>query len=172
MSTLPEVMDLSRVFVWLHDTSFATAIRNGSLLFPWIESVHVLAISLVVGSITIVDLRLIGFASTNRSVATVAGEILPITWIAFAVAVLTGAALFTSHAVGYAQNVQFRLKLLLLLLAGVNMMTFHLVMGRHPDRWNEARMTPRSGKLAGLTSLTLWIGIVALGRWIGFAGVR
>jgi hypothetical protein len=167
-----DVVGLAQMLVWLHDTSFAAAVREGSSLFPWIESVHVLAVTLVVGSISIVDLRLLGIASTNRSIASVSSDILPMTWTAFVLAVGTGGALFTSHAVGYAQNLQFRMKLLLLVLAGLNMVSFHLIMGRSRDRWNESGATPWPGKVAGLTSLLLWIGIVAFGRWIGFAGVR
>jgi len=141
-------------------------------MIPWIESVHVLAVTLVVGSISIVDLRLLGIASVNRSVASLSIEVVPFTWTAFGVAVLTGSALFASHAVGYAHNFQFRMKMLLLVLAGVNMLVFHLIMGRGVGRWSECAVTPWQGKIAGLISLMLWIGIVAFGRWIGFAAVR
>lgn len=156
----------------MHDTTFGTAIRESAVLFPWIESVHVLAVTLVVGSISIVDLRLLGVASTNRSVVSVSSEVLPFTWTAFVFAVVTGSALFTSHAVGYAQNFQFRMKLLLLLLAGVNMLAFHMILGGGLGRWSDPGATPWQGKLAGLISLMLWIGIVVFGRWIGFEGVR
>jgi hypothetical protein len=165
-------VDISPIFQWLHDTPFATAIRESGVLFPWIESVHVLAVTLVVGSISIVDLRLLGIASVNRSVASLSIEVVPFTWTAFGVAVLTGSALFASHAVGYAHNFQFRMKMLLLVLAGVNMLVFHLIMGRGVGRWSECAVTPWQGKIAGLISLMLWIGIVAFGRWIGFAAVR
>jgi hypothetical protein len=165
-------VDIAQVLVWLHDSTFGTAIRENGVLFPWIESVHVLAVTLVVGSIAIVDLRLLGAASANRSVVSVSADVLPFTWTAFVFAILTGGALFTSHAVGYAQNLQFRMKLLLLVLAGVNMLTFHLIMGRGLGRWSEPGATPWQGKVAGLISLMLWIGIVGLGRWIGFEGVR
>jgi hypothetical protein len=165
-------MDISQILVWLYDTAFATSIREGGVLFPLIESVHVLAVTLVVGSISIVDLRLLGIASTNRSVVSLSADVLPLTWIAFAFAVLTGSALFTSHAVGYAENFYFRMKLLLLILAGANMLTFHLIMGRGTGRWSQPGESPWQGKAAGLMSLVLWIGIVAFGRWIGFAAVR
>jgi len=164
-------MDISHILVWLHETPVSTAIRENGFLFPWIESVHVLALTLVVGSIAIVDLRLLGIASVNRSVASLTGEVLPITWSAFLFAVLTGSALFASHAVGYAQNLQFRLKMLLLVLAGTNMLMFHLIMRRRIGRWSESGVTPRPGRVAGLISLLLWIGIVAFGRWIGFATI-
>jgi hypothetical protein len=159
------------LFVWLHETPFATAIRESSFLFPWIESVHVLALTVVVGSISVVDLRLLGLASVNRSIASLSAEVLPLTWTAFVIAVITGASLFASHATGYAANFQFRMKILLLFLAGVNMLSFHWVMGRGTDDWNDSAVTPRRGKIAGFISLSLWIGIVAFGRWIGFSNV-
>jgi hypothetical protein len=134
--------------------------------------VHVLAITLVVGTISVVDLRLLGIVSTNRSIASLSADLLPITWTAFVFAVVTGSALFASHSVGYAQNLQFRMKLLLLVLAGANMTTFHFIMGRSRHSWSEAGMTPWQGRVAGAISLALWIGVVAFGRWIGFAGVR
>jgi hypothetical protein len=165
-------VDISPLFHWLHETPFATAIRESGVLFPWIESVHVLALTLVVGSIAIVDLRLLGIASVNRSVASLSTDVLPFTWAAFVLAVLTGSALFASHAVGYAGNLQFRMKMLLLVLAGVNMLLFHLIVGRGIGRWTDPGITPWQGKIAGLISLLLWIGIVASGRWIGFAAVR
>jgi len=69
----------------LQDTSIATAIREGESLFPWIESAHVLALTLVIGSIAIVDLRLIGLASRDRGVIQTTASVLPVTWTAFVV---------------------------------------------------------------------------------------
>jgi hypothetical protein len=172
ISVQADVMSFAQVLVWLHDSAFASAIRDGDFLFPSIECVHVLAISLVVGSIAIVDLRLVGLVSLERSVAAVTADVLPFTWTAFGFAVLTGAALFASHAVGYAANLEFRMKMLSLVFAGINMLTFHGIVRRDRPRWLEAHMTPLPGRLAGLISLLLWIAIVAFGRWIGFEHVR
>jgi hypothetical protein len=165
-------MDSSPLFAWIESSGFSTSIRDSSYLFPWIESVHVLALTLVVGSIAVVDLRLLGLASVNRTVSSLTSEVLPLTWIAFAFAVMTGGSLFASHAVGYAENFQFRMKLILLALAGLNMLVFHWIMSRSPLDWREFGRSPWPGKLAGAISLILWIGIVAFGRWIGFANVR
>jgi hypothetical protein len=159
---------LDTFFQWLHDTSFAESIRSSSLLFPWAESIHVLAIALVVGSIAAVDLRLLGLASRSRPITRMIHDILPLTWAAFAVAVLTGVALFSSNAVEYAQNGSMRLKMLLLVIAGLNMVVFHLVTYRSVASWDEAPRTPLPVRLAGGASLVLWVGVVAFGRWIGF----
>jgi hypothetical protein len=83
-------MDFDQFLNWLEATPIAVAIREHEVLFPWIESLHVLAIALVVGTISIVDLRLIGLASRNRAVTILMREVLPYTWIAFGVAIITG----------------------------------------------------------------------------------
>jgi hypothetical protein len=153
---------------WLYNTSVADTIRASALMFPWFESVHVLAITLVLGTIAVVDLRLLGIASRNRPVRQLIREVLPVTWVAFAIAVITGAALFTSNAVEYAKNFPFQMKMLLMLLAGLNMLVFHFVTYRGVAEWDEAAQTPFAARFAGGFSLTVWLAIVAFGRWIGF----
>ena len=98
----------------LESSGVAESIRENDLLFPLIEAVHVLAICLVVGSILVVDLRLLGFASTRWSVGSVTRTILPLTWGAFAVAVLSGALMFISNAAKYLGNGFFIAKMVLI----------------------------------------------------------
>jgi hypothetical protein len=152
----------------LRNTSFATAIREGDTLFPWIESFHVLAIVTVVGTISIIDMRLIGLASHRKSVRRLFQDVLPITWTAFACAAATGFLLFSSRAEKYASLWQFETKMVLLTLAGVNMAYFHLVTFRSVHLWDELAETPAAAKVAGIVSLCLWIGIVICGRLVGF----
>jgi hypothetical protein len=155
-------------FKALENTSLPTEIREGAVLFPWIECVHVLALAIVVGFIAIVDLRLLGFASKDRSVKQISSTALPITWTAFGLAAITGGLLFSSNAVTYAHNRFFQFKMLLLLLAGANMLLFHMSSWRQVAQWNTAATTSRGANVAGAVSLTLWIAIIACGRWIGF----
>jgi len=153
----------------LQDTSFATAIREDATLFPWIECFHVLALTLVIGSIAIMDLRLLGVASKDRGVAQTAAAVLPVTWTAFALAVLTGSLLFSSNATTYAHNFYFQVKLVLITLAGVNMGVYHLFLDQGVDTWHTAELTPLRARIIGGVSLCLWVGIAACGRWIGFS---
>jgi hypothetical protein len=152
----------------LQDTRVATAIREDALLFPWIECVHVLALTIVIGSIAIVDLRLIGLASRNRSVDATGAAVLPVTWCAFALAAASGALLFCSNAVTYAGNPYFQAKLALLAAAGINMAAYHLVLGRGSEHWLTPAVTPLRARIVGAVSLALWMAIAACGRWIGF----
>jgi hypothetical protein len=157
-----------RFLHWLEATAPAVAISESSWLFPGIESVHVLAITLVVGSITMVDLRLLDVNLRERPADELIAEVLPWTWIAFAVAACTGALLFSSNASHYWGTVPFRAKILVLVLAGLNMVVFHATTFRSIAVWGREPRTPRAAKVSGAISLALWIGVVTLGRWIGF----
>lgn len=152
----------------LSNMSFAQAISGGAYWFPMLEIVHVLAIVLVVGSIAIVDLRLLGVAAHRGSADRLITELLPYTWAAFVVAVIAGALLFASNAPTYAYNLAFQLKAVLIVLAGVNMAAFHLTTYRRIYEWDEAHPPPTAARVAGGASLCLWIGVVFLGRWVGF----
>jgi hypothetical protein len=152
----------------IYDSSVGSGIRESSVLFPWIESIHVLMATTVVGSIAIVDLRLLGYASHRKGARQLILDLLPFTWAAFALAAISGALLFTSNAPVYAANGPFVSKMLVLIVAGINMAVFHLTAYRRIGQWNDALPPPAGVRLAGATSLTVWIVVVFLGRWIGF----
>jgi hypothetical protein len=153
---------------WLETLGYSEAIRTSDWLFPTIETVHVLALTLVVGSIAMIDLRLVGVASRDRAVSRLVAEVLPWTWPAFAVAALSGFLMFSSAAVKYFGDGPFRFKMVLLALAGLNMALFHGVTYRRVSQWDQAAAPPAAARLAGGISLLLWVGIVFCGRWVGF----
>jgi hypothetical protein len=126
-----------------------------------------MALSLMLGSITVVDLRLLGLASKARSAERVSTEVLKWTWAAFAVVALTGFVMFTTNARVYAHNTAFLIKLSLLAAAGINMLTFHLTAARSMDHWDK-KAAPPIGKAAAALSLFLWVAVVFAGRVVGF----
>jgi len=138
-----------------------------SYWFPLLESIHVLAVTLVVGSIVWVDLRLLGVAGLSYPASRMARELIPWTWAAFCVAAVTGTGLFATRAGAYLENPAFQIKLGLLLLAFVNMTVFQFRTFRDIASWDTASVPPRSAKLAGAASLLLWAGVVLAGRWTG-----
>ncbi len=161
-------MPIANLINWLQATPLSVTIRESDWVFPTIESVHVVAFVLVVGSIAVVDLRLVGVASKNRRADELIHELLPITWASFAVALVAGLLLFIGKPVTYTHSFFFLGKMALILLAGLNMAAFHLfvhkrLIGRPPDAPH-----PIAARASGLVSLALWIGVVAFGRWIGF----
>jgi hypothetical protein len=156
-------MTIEDFAIWLSETGLSIALTDSELAFPAIESLHVIAITLVFGSIAVVDLRLLGLASKRRDASELIASILPITWLAFGLAVVTGALLFVANPISYSANFYFLGKLVLLALAGINMVLFHIFSHRHLA--TQGALAPR---LSGAASLTLWITVVVFGRWIGF----
>jgi tryptophan-rich sensory protein len=149
-------------------TAIAESIRESDVLFPLIESIHVIAISLVVGSILVLDLRLLGFASLQRPVNRLTNSILPVTWAAFAIAASTGLLLFISNAGKYLANGYFDAKLCLIVAAGLNMLVFHFISAREMAMWEQEKSAPVSARVAGALSILIWIAVVTCGRLIGF----
>ena len=161
-------MEISAVLQSIENTSIASSIRDSLYLFPMLESMHVIGLAIVFGTIAIMDLRLLGLASVNRPFHKVAADILKWTWIAFIITFLTGGLMFSTNATAYFHNSVFQAKMALLLLAGFNMGIFELTTGRTLGKWDTSPSPPRAAKRAAVVSLTLWIGIIFLGRWIGF----
>ena len=165
-------MSLDSFYQWLEATGPATTIRENALLFPTIESVHVVAIALVFGTIATVDLRLLCLALREIRVSRLTANLLPWTWGSFAVAAITGSLLFISNANAYAHNIYFQAKLLLMVGAAFNMVMFHWVGSRDLATWDALPGTPARARVAGAFSLLIWIAVVACGRWIGFTMLR
>lgn len=165
-------MEISEVLKSIENTDIASSIRNSLFLFPMLESIHVVGLAIVFGTIAIIDLRLLGLASTHRPFRVMASDILKWTWMAFAITFVTGVLMFSTNAATYFHNPVFQAKMTILLLAGINMGIFELTTGRSVRRWDTSSSTPASAKTAAVISLTLWITVIFLGRWIGFTTTR
>jgi hypothetical protein len=155
------------MLTWLEHRPFAIAIAESTWLFPITETVHVLALTVVIGAVAMMDLRLLGVGHKDRPVSDVIASSLPWAWSAFAVAFIAGSMMFCSKAVSYAANVPFRIKIVCLLLAAINMLVFHLFTARQMASWDQGA-PPLGARLAAAFSLILWVVIAATGRWIGF----
>lgn len=159
-------MPFAELWNWLQNHPTSQYI-GFSYWFPLLESVHVLAIALVVGSIFMLDLRLLGVAAVRYPASRVNREVIPWTWGAFTVAFVTGFGLFATRASVYIENPAFQIKLGLLVLAGLNMAWFQWRTFRGLHAWDRSSRTPASAKLAGGMSLLLWSGAILAGRWVG-----
>jgi hypothetical protein len=161
-------MFLQGLWQALEGSALGQYIAASSWAFPTFETVHVIAIVTVVGSIAVMDLRLLGLASKDSPVTEVSNDTLPWTWGAFAVAMVTGLLLFISKATTYIVNPYFLWKMVLILLAGVNMAVFHLITWPSVKDWDIGREAPRAAKIAGGLSLGFWVVVVFVARAIGF----
>jgi len=159
---------LLQVCAWIHDLPWATAIRESEITFPALETVHVLSLGLMVGTIAIVDLRLLGVVLRHEPVARIAAPLLPATWIGFGLMLSTGGLLFAAEATDMYANPAFRLKLLLLGLAGLNMLVFHFTSYSRRVRWGSEVSPPVGARIAAAASLTLWTGVIIMGRAIAY----
>ena len=161
-------MDVAGLLASLEASGLATSIRNSLYLFPLIESVHVIGLTMVFGTILIIDLRLLGLASSRRPFTTLASDVLRWTWLAFAVTATTGALMFITNAGTYYHNLYFRAKMAMLVLSGVNVLAFELTARRSVHTWDRNAAAPAAGRTVAAVSLAIWIGVVFLGRWVGF----
>src|SRR6266481_5062225 len=105
---------------WLEQTSIGTVIRESLWLFPVIETVHIFGIILLVGATSILDLRLIGLTFRDEAVSELAQRFLPWAWAGFLIQVVTGLLLFSSEATKMYGNLGFEIKMLMILVAGIN----------------------------------------------------
>jgi len=153
---------------WLEQTWVGAGVRESLWLFPAIETLHLLGMTALVGTAAVFDLRLLGWMLRRERVSELAGRLLPWTWAGFALQVVTGTLLFTSEAVKVYTNPAFRVKMLLIFLAGVHALIFHWGVYRDVSSWDDSGVLPARAKVAGFVSVLLWTGIVAAGRFIGF----
>ena len=161
-------MAVPAFFEALQTSPLGLEISGSIWLFPTIETIHVFALSVVVGSIAIVDLRLLGLAFKDKAVTAVSREYLPWTWGAFGLAVVSGLLLFVSRAADYLAIAPFLIKFVFMGLAALNMVVFHLLTWRSVETWDQG--APASGaKIAGLLSLVFWAIVIVLGRKVGFS---
>ena len=145
-------------WTWLEMQPLAAHIGE-TAWFPFLESVHVLSAMFVVGTVLMADLRLLGWSARRYSVTLITDEVVPWTWGAFVIAVVTGVGLLMPRASSYVANPAFLTKVVLLLLAGVNMLVLHFFALR--TERVRLQMT------TGACSLLVWAGVVLAGRWIG-----
>lgn len=165
-------MDVLPTLDWLQRTGLAVQIRDSLFAFPLLEAAHVIGLSIVFGTIAVVDLRLLGVASGHRPFRRLAADTLKWTWAAFALTALTGVLMFSTNATVYFHNTYFRAKVLLLVLAALNVLLFELTAGRTVQRWDQAPAAPPVGRAVATLSLVIWIGVIVTGRMIGFTATR
>jgi hypothetical protein len=154
------------LWTWLETLPISTHIAE-TWWFPLLESLHVLGSTFIVGSILMVDLRLLNLAGTKYPVTRIIREVIPWTYAGSTVSVVTGIGMFMTRASRYAEIPWFQVKMALLVLAALNMAVFHLLSARSIGKWDTATSTTTAAKFAGASSLLLWIGIMLSGRWVG-----
>ena len=157
---------------WLYQQPWAGALRESDEAYPLIETVHVLSIAVIAGTVMAMDLRLLGLILKQASVTRVGRALLPATWSGFAIMLATGIPLFAAQAVQLYSNPAFRLKILLLVLAGLNAALFHATTYRGVRAWDDSAIIPAPARVFAVTSIALWSAIIVSGRLIAVFHAR
>jgi hypothetical protein len=153
--------------VWLETTGFAAAMRQWLWLYPIVEILHILGLSVLVGSAALFDLRLLGWAPSIR-VTALAAHLLSWARRSLLLIVPTGLMMFTAHATEMATNPAFQLKLALLVSAGLNAAAFHAGVFRTVAAWDVEVPAPWPAKVSAMLSLCLWAGVITCGRLLAY----
>jgi len=148
-------------FEWLSTSPWANAVNGPEWAFPIVQSLHFIGFALSIGTIAIVDLRLLGLGMRRHTAAELAADLGRWTLIGFAVMLITGPLMFSADAVAYHNNPSFRFKMNCLMIA----LLFHFTVHR---KATGPQASPPVAKLAGAVSLALWTAVIAGGRMIAF----
>ena len=161
-------MTLLPLLEWLASTRWSIDLHESLYMYPLVESTHVLSLTLFVGLTAMMDLRLLGLTMRAVPVSQVTTRLLPWIRIGFGVMMFTGVLLFYAIPVRNYQNIFFRVKMVLLVLAGINVWYFHTRTERTVDAWDLAARTPKAARVAAIASLVLWASVVVTGRMIAY----
>jgi hypothetical protein len=151
---------------WLNDTPISVYLREGDWPFPIIETVHILGLGFSVGTIMWLDLRLLKLTMREVPVADVIEQLEPWAMGGFAVMLISGSLLILSEPLKCYNTIAFRIKVILLILAGLNVLYFHKRVMHNVDEWDQNM--PWRAQMVGALSLILWLGVVIAGRWTAY----
>jgi hypothetical protein len=161
-------MSLLNFFSWLADTPGSIGLHESQYAYSIIESIHVWTMAFFFGLTLMFDLRLLGWTMRKVPVSEVIRRLQPLTIAAFVVMVITGTLLVYAIPLRSFQNIFFWTTMLLLLLAGLNILIFHSRIFPKVTGWDLDGVPPRAARTAGAISLALWIGIIVTGRMIAY----
>lgn len=154
-------------FEWVEQWPLAVAMRQELWLYPSVEILHILGFVTLVGSIAMLDLRLLNL-SRQLSVRGLARHLLPWTLGALIVIVPTGLLMFMAHATDFISNSAFIAKLTLISGASLNAVAFHLGPYRSVEHWDSGTATPLRARLHAALSLIIWMGVITCGRLLAY----
>lgn len=156
------------VLEWLEATTVAGLVRDTLWGFQIAVAIHIMGMIVSVGLLVWMDLRLLGLALTRYPMSVVTRRLTPWFAVGFTVMFLSGGALFTGYANAAYENVYFRLKMAAIVVAGLNALLYHFVTERRIAAWDNDAIPPTGARLAGLTSILLWTGVILAGRMMSY----
>jgi len=154
---------------WLYNTSFSNWLRGSTWPEPIVESIHVLTLTIFLGFTVLLDFRLLGISMRRKPASEVLAQLNPWVKASFAVMIVSGVLLFCGDPLAFYTTIFFKIKMILLVFALVNVIWFNWTAGRTIGEWGSGPDTPGGVKAIAVISLVLWIAIIAAGRAIAYA---
>lgn len=152
---------------WLENSGLSSAIRQSTWLYPAIEIVHIIGIVLLVGPAFLFDIRLLGF-SKNIPITALERHLLVWSRRALLLIVPSGILLFITNAAALAYNTVFHIKLIVIVVAAINVWVFHKMVFNTVPEWNAGAPAPTAAKITALVSIIAWIIVIACGRLLAY----
>jgi len=162
------LQSLLGIFHYIDATQSSTSLRESFYVFPVVEGIHVISLAISVGLVIWFDLRLVGLILKDQPVSAVFRPIRPFMLTGFGIMFATGIALFWALALRCYASPFFWIKMVFLLLAGINIGIYHFTIDRRQTEWDSMTVPPTRARIAGLVSLVLWIGVIAAGRLMAY----
>lgn len=153
---------------WLAEQPVSIGLHESFYLYNWVETAHVMTLTVSLGMLAVIDLRLLGLCFANVPASIVAQRLDKPMLIGFGVMLITGLLLYTAIPVRTTQSLWFRLKMILLLAACINAWLFRRKMVDAAPTWDREPKPPRRMRIAGGLSLALWSGVIVTGRFIAY----
>ena len=161
-------MSILQICMSIEGSALGTFVRESLYGFQALVAIHILGLTLSVGTLLWWDLRLLGVGLRNVRVSELYRRLMPWTLTGFLVMFITGLLLFTGFATKAYGNIPFRIKITAQVLAAANALVYHSVTERRIARWDEAARPPLGARIAGLTSIVLWAVVIMCGRLISY----
>jgi len=159
---------LRSIFEWVDAFPTSIAIRESQYVYAALLTSHVIGMCIFAGLIIMMDLRLLGVGNRRTSFSQIQRRLFPWQMFGMGVSVVSGLTLVYADPLRFYANIYFWIKVVMMVLAGVNAMAFHQSAYRTVEAWNTETVTPFGAKLAGAMSLVLWAGVVVSGRLIAY----
>jgi Family of unknown function (DUF6644) len=161
-------MSIVELCHWIQHTAWATTFRQADLFFPLVEGTHILALSLSVGLILMLDFRLLGIGFQSEPVSRIMKQVMPWALPGFGIVFTTGILLFLAQAESAYTNDYFRAKMLMLVLLGVNAALFQFKYYPSLAEWDTSDAVPVGARVIAALSLILWMVVIACGRLMAY----
>jgi hypothetical protein len=161
-------MSVVEVLHLIQNSSPATRFKQADFLFPAVEGTHIIALSISVGLILMLDLRLLRVAFQTEPVSRVMSQVMPWALPGFGIMFVTGMVLFLAQAESAYTNGYFRAKILLLALLGLNAALFQFKYYPHMAEWDTSASIPMGARVVAIVSLIFWLGVILCGRLMAY----